>query len=352
MEKVLKEFFYKLVKAPSPSGFEQPAQIIYREFVKKYSDEVKTDVHGNVIALKEGKGKYKMMVSGHADEIGLMVNYINEKGFVYFSPIGGVDATLLPGFKVDIHTSNGTIRGIIGKKAIHMMDREERKKAPEMKNLWIDIGASDKEEAEKMVSIGDPITYQAGIDELPNDIVVTKATDNKSGVFLAGALLYYLKDTDIALNLYCVSSVQEEIGLRGARTSAFGINPDIGLAFDVTISTDHPDTDKKKYGDVSLNRGPVIARGANINPKVFELLIEAAKDNKLDYQVSGAPRGTGTDANAIQVTRSGVATGLISFPNRYMHTPVEMVSLKDLNNAIRLAGEFTKKINNDIDFTP
>ncbi|MBA7604384.1 putative aminopeptidase YsdC [subsurface metagenome] len=352
MDRDLKEFFNALVMAPSPSGFEQPAQEVYRNFVKDYADEVRTDVHGNVIALKKGKGKYKMMVSGHADEVGLMVNYIDDEGYIYFSTIGGIDFSLLPGLKVDIHSKDGVIKGVIGRKAIHMMEKDERDKPVKSEDLWIDIGAKDKKEAFKMVSIGDPITYEAGVVELPNNLVVTKATDNKAGVFASGALLKYLTDTEISVNLYCVSSVQEEVGLRGARTSAYGINPDIGLAFDVTTATDHPKTDKKKYGEIFLNKGPVISRGANINPIIYDLIIGAAKENKIDYQISGEPRGTGTDANIMQLTRSGVATGLISFPNRYMHSPVEIISLKDLENAIKLGGEFIKKIDDGVDFTP
>jgi len=352
MDKDLKEFFKKLVEAPSPSGFEQPAQEVYRNFVGDFADEVRTDVHGNVTAFKKGKGKYKMMVSGHADEVGFMVKYIDDEGYIYFSTIDGIDFSLLPGLKVDIHSKDAVIRGVIGRKAIHMMERNERDKPVKREDLWIDIGAKDKKEAEKMVSIGDPITYQAGVEELPNDLVLTKATDNKAGVFAIGALLKYLRDTEISVNLYCVSSVQEELGSRGARTSAYGINPDIGLAFDVTTATDHPKTDKKKYGDIALNKGPVISRGANINPIIFNLLIETAKENNINYQISGDPRGTGTDANIMQLTRSGVATGLVSFPNRYMHTPVEIVSYRDLENAIKLGYEFIKKLNDSIDFTP
>ncbi len=352
MDKELKIFFRELVEAPSPSGFEEPAQEVYRKFVKKYSDEVKTDVHGNVIALRKGKGKLKLMVSGHADEIGFMVNFIDSDGFIYFRPIGGVDPSVLSGLKVDIYTSKGKVRGVIGRKAIHMMEKEEKSKTPKLKDLWIDIGAKDKKQAESIVSVGDPITFQLGMEEMRNDLVLTKATDNKAGVFATGALLKYLEKEKISVNLFCVSSVQEELGLRGARTSAFGIAPDLGLAFDVTIATDHPTTEKKKYGDISLNKGPVIARGANINSVVFDMLIETGKKNNIDYQIEAAPRATGTDANAMQLNRSGVATGLISFPNRYMHTPIEIVSLADIENAVKLAGEFVKKLNDKIDFTP
>jgi putative aminopeptidase FrvX len=352
MDKELKKFFYELVEAPSPSGFEEPAQEVYRKFAKKYSDEIKTDVHGNVVAFRKGKGKLKMMISGHSDEIGFMVGFIDNEGFIYFRPIGGVDPSLLPGLKVDIYTGKGKVRGVIGRKAIHMMEKEEMEKVTQLKDLWIDIGAKDKKQAESIVSVGDPITFQLGVEELQNDLVLTKATDNKAGVFAAGALLKYLKDEDIPVNLFCVSSVQEELGLRGARTSAFGIAPDIGMAFDVTLATDYPTTDKKKFGDISLNKGPVIARGANINPVIFKMLVETAKKSKIDYQIEAAPRATGTDANVMQLTRSGVATGLISFPNRYMHTPVEIVSLADIEKAVKLAGEFVKKLNDKVDFTP
>jgi putative aminopeptidase FrvX len=352
MDKELKEFFRELVEAPSPSGFEEPAQEVYRKFVKKYADEVKTDVHGNVIAFRKGKGNLKLMISGHADEIGFMVNYIDNEGFIYFRPIGGVDPSLLPGLKVDIYTKKGKIRGVIGRKAIHMMEKEEKNKDLKIKDLWVDIGAKDKKQAENVTSVGDPITFQLGMEELQNNLVITKATDNKAGVFAAGALLKYLEKEKIDVNLFCVSSVQEELGLRGARTSAFGIAPDLGLAFDVTTSTDHPTTDKKKYGDISLNKGPVIAKGANINPVIFNMLLGVAKKKKIAYQIEAAPRATGTDANIIQLTRSGVATGLISFPNRYMHTPIEIVSLKDIENAVKLAEEFTKTLNDKIDFTP
>ena len=352
MDNELRNFFRDLVEAPSPSGFEEPAQEVYRKFVKKYSDEVKTDIHGNVIAFRKGSGKLKMMVSGHADEVGFMVSFIDSDGFVYFRPIGGIDTSLLPGLKVDIYTSKGKVRGVIGRKAIHMMEKDEKGKTPKLKDLWIDIGAKDKKQAESIVSVGDPITFQLGVEELKNNLVLTKATDNKAGVFAAGALLKYLRKKKVSVNLYCVSSVQEELGLRGAITSAFDIDPDLGLAFDVTTATDHPTTEKKTYGDICLNKGPVISKGANINPVIYKMLVETAKKNKIDYQIEAAPRATGTDANAMQLTRGGVATGLISFPNRYMHTPIEIVSLTDIENAVRLAGEFIKKLDDEINFIP
>ena len=354
MKKKLKNFFKDLVEAPGPSGFEQPAQEVYRNFVKELipQKDIKTDLHGNVIALKKGKGKIRLMFSGHADEVGLMVTYINEEGFVYFKPIGGVDAGILPGQRVNIYHEGKIVRGVIGKKAIHMMSSDERGKAPKMENLWIDIGATDEKEAEKKIAVGDPITYSPGMEELNGDVITTKSTDNRAGVFVAAAVLYHLKDKEIDANIYSVSSVQEELGLRGARTSAFGVDPHVGVAVDVTFTTDHPSTEKKKIGDIKLGKGPVVSIGANINPKVLELLKKAAKNKKIDIQLEAAPRATGTDANAIQITRSGVAAGLVSIPNRYMHTPNEIISLKDLDNTAKLLAEFAQLINDDTDFIP
>ncbi len=352
MDREAKKFFKSLVESPSPSGFEQPAQEVYRNFVKDYADEVKTDVHGNVIALKKGTGKLKVMIVGHSDEIGLMVNYIDDRGFIHFLPIGGVDTGLLPGLRVNIYHGKKMYRGVIGKKPIHLLKPEERSKAAKISDLWIDFGAKDKKDAEKKVSVGDPITFSPGMEMLSRNLVTTKATDNKAGVFIAGYLLKELADEKIVPNLYSVSSVQEEIGLRGATTSAYGINPDVGIAIDVTHATDYPGMSKELLGDIALGKGPVISIGANINPKVFELLKKAADDNKIDYQIEAAPRGTGTDANVIQTTRSGVAAGLISIPNRYMHTPNEIISLKDLEDSVKLLKEFLKLINDDTDFIP
>ncbi|MBT4576533.1 MAG: M42 family metallopeptidase [Candidatus Cloacimonetes bacterium] len=347
-----KKFFKDLVMAPSPSGFEQPAQEVYRNFVKEYADDIKTDVHGNVIALKKGTGKLRFMVSGHADEIGLMVNYIDNDGFIRFTSIGGVDATLLPGLRVNVYHNKKVVRGIIGRKPIHLMSPEDRKSTPKMSDLWIDIGAKDKKAAEKRVCVGDHATFSPGLETLSGSIITTKATDNKAGVYIAGLLLKELSGEKIAANVYSVSSVQEEVGLRGARTSAFGIDPHVGIAIDVTHATDYPGMNKNQLGDVALEKGPTIAVGANINPKVFELLKKAGDNAKVTYQIEAAPRGTGTDANAIQVNRSGVAAGLISIPNRYMHTPNEVISFKDLDGAVKLLSEFARLIDDNTDFIP
>jgi len=352
VEKELKQFFKDLVQAPSPSGFEQPAQEVFRNYVKDKADEYKTDVHGNVIALKKGTGKLRLMIVGHADEIGLMVKFIDDNGFIRFAAIGGVDASILPALKVKIYHGKKVYRGVIGKKPIHLLKPEERGKAAKMEDLWIDFGAKDKKDAEKKVSVGDHITFDIGVEMLNRDYVTTKATDNKAGVFIAGAVLNELAGEKTAANIYAVSSVQEEVGLRGARTSAYGIDPHVGRAIDVTHATDYPFMNKHIMGDVKLGAGPVIAIGANINPKVFELLKAAADKAGVKYQIEAAPRGTGTDANAIQVTRSGVAAGLVSIPNRYMHTPIEVVSFKDLEGSVKTLAEFARAIDDNTDFIP
>ncbi|MBC8386045.1 MAG: M42 family metallopeptidase [Candidatus Cloacimonetes bacterium] len=352
MDKSSKKFLHDLVKAPSPSGFEQPAQEVYRKFITEYADDVRTDVHGNVIALKKGTGKLRFMVVGHADEIGLMIKYIDDKGYIRFTMIGGVDASLLPGLRVNIYNERKMIRGIIGRKPIHLLKPEERKSTPKIEDIWIDIGAKNKKEAEKLVSVGDHITFSPIIDELPQNLFVSKATDNKAGVYIAGELLKELANEEVSPNIYSVSSVQEEIGLRGAKTSAFGIDPQVGIAIDVTHATDYPGMDKNILGDVRMNGGPVVAVGANINPKVFELLKKAGTKGKIKFQIEAAPRGTGTDANAIQTTRSGVAAGLISIPNRYMHTPNEIISYKDLDGAVKLLAQFVRLIDDNTDFIP
>ncbi len=352
MDKLMKKFFEKLVEAPSPSGFEQPAQTIYRKFIGQYADEVKTDVHGNVIAIKKGKGELRLMIVGHADEIGLMVNYIDDKGFVRFTPIGGVDVALLPGSRVNIYHDGELVRGVIGRKAIHLLKPEERKEAPKLENLWIDIGATSREEAEKRVGIGDPITFSPGLECLQGDIITSKATDNKAGVFVVAAVMKELSKEELACNLYSVAAVQEEVGLRGAKTSAYGIDPHVGIAIDVTHATDFPGMDKNTLGDIRLGKGPVISVGCNINPAVFSLLKKAGDNAKVPYQIEAAPRGTGTDANAIQVTRAGVAAGLISIPNRYMHTQNEVIHLGDLVGAAKLLAEFVRLINDQTNFIP
>jgi endoglucanase len=232
------------------------------------------------------------------------------------------------------------------------MTPEDRKKSPEIQDLWIDIGVKNRKEAEALVRVGDPITYVEAFETLRGDLAVSRAFDDKAGSFAVGEVLRLLEGKSFSAAVFAVSTVQEEVGLRGAHTSAYGVDPKVGIAVDVTHATDHPDMDRRRVGDVKLGGGPVIARGPNISPVVERMLIQAAEEEGIPYQLEGAPGGTGTDANAIQLTRAGVATGLVSIPLRYMHTAVETLSLEDLANVSRLLAAFIMRVNADTDFTP
>lgn len=345
-------FLQALIAAPSPSGYEQPAQKVWREYAKTFADGVEGDIHGNSIAVRHPEGAPKIMFAGHCDELGFLVSYINDKGFVYFQTVGGHDKSIIPGRRVIVHSKKGPVFGVTGKKAIHMMTEEERKKVPEIENLWIDIGVSGEAEAKALVAVGDPVTYDTGFQKINDKIVTSRGFDDKAGAFAVVEALRLLQEEKIAAAVYSVATVQEEIGLRGARTSAFGIDPVVGVAVDVTHATDHPEVDLRKEGDIKLGGGPVITRGANANPKVVELLLEAARAEKIPCQVDATAGGTPTDANMIQVSRSGVAAGLVSIPLRYMHTPSEIVSLEDVENTARLLAAFARRVTPDLDFRP
>ena len=351
MDAQTKTFLTEIVNAVSPTGYETGAQEVYKRHMKGYADEIRGDSHGNTIAILNPGGSPRIMLAGHCDELGFQIHYVDDDGYLYFLPLGGHDQGIVPGRRVTIHTTAGPVPGVIGKKPIHVMSPEERKKASEIKKLWIDIGASSKERALELVQIGDPVTYNEEFAELDNGLAVARGFDDKIGVFTVGHALQLLKKTPPAAAVYAVSTVQEEIGLRGAQTAAFGIDPTVGIAVDVTFATDHPSIEKKEIGEVKIGGGPVIARGPNISPRVFERLVTAAKEEDIPYQVAAVNRGTGTDANAIQLTRASVATGLVSVPNRYMHTPAELVSLEDAENVAKLLAAFIRRVSPDDDWT-
>jgi endoglucanase len=376
MRKESLEFLKALVEAPSPAGFEQPAQALVREWMARYADEVRTDVMGNVIGALNPGGRPRVMLAGHVDEIGFMIRYISEEGFLHFAPIGGVDAQLAPGHRVVVHSRRGPARGVIGKKAIHMMDQEERKKVLQFHQQWIDIGAHGRKDAEKRVAIGDPVTVEVGFQHLDKDIVAGRSFDNKSGAFVVCEALRLLSrstssepalspSTSLRVNsakgqarrkldaaVYAVTTVQEELGRRGAVTSAFGIEPDVGVAVDVDHATDFPDAEKKKIGDRKLCAGPVLHRGAHLNPVLTDLLFKVAHDSKIPYQLCGNPSDTGTDATVMQLSRAGVATTLLSVPLRYMHTPVEVISLSDADHAAKLLAALVAALKPGMSFIP
>jgi endoglucanase len=334
------DFLKALLETPSPSGYEQPAAKLWRDYVKDSVDEIIPDVHGNSIAVLNPKADFKFMLAGHIDEIGLMITHVDDKGYIYTAQIGGMDPALLVGQRVSIITEKGPILGVIGRKAIHQMQADERKKGVEMENIWIDIGAENKKAALKRVQIGDPIVIDVQCRMLDDDKVVSRATDDKAGAFVVAEVMKALSKKKLNICVMGVATVQEEVGLRGAITSAYRVHPQAGIAIDVTFASDHPDTDPKKLGEVKLGKGPVLHRGPNINPVMERELFKIAKSKKIAYQLTAEPRPTGTDANAIQLNRGGAATSLVSIPNRYMHTPVEVISIKDLDNTVKLIVEF------------
>jgi len=349
-----KEFLVRFLSTISPSGFEEEAARVWSEEAKAFAERTWRDLHGNAFAVVNEKGSPRVMLAGHMDEIGLMVSHVDDKGYLYLRPIGGWDAQILPGQRVWIRTKNGRVLGVVGRKPIHLLEDEERKKAVRVEDVWVDIGAKNKEEALKKVSIGDPVVLAWDPAFLNDDLLVARGIDDRIGAYVVLEALRLLKDLRPKAAVFAVATVQEELGLRGARTSAFGLDPKVGIAVDVCHATDHPGTesDKKKLGDLKVGGGPVIARGANINPKLFELLVRVAEEEKIPYQIEPAPAATGTDANAIQITRAGVATALIAIPNRYMHSPCEIVSLADLQNAAKLIAHAVVRLSDDTDLIP
>jgi endoglucanase len=346
------EFLKQLVSTASPAGFEQEVQKVCKQYVAPYVDEVYKDVHGNQYAVKNPDGQLRVMLAGHVDEIGLMVNNIDDKGFLSFVGIGGVDPAVLAGQRVVVHGAKGPVPGVVGRTAIHLTDPEDRGKALKMHQMWIDIGAKNKKDAGKVVAVGDPITTDAGFQALRDDKVVARGFDDRIGAFVIVEAVRLLQKRPIDCAVYCVTTVAEEIGLRGATTSSYGCNPHVGIAVDVGHATDYPSADLKRHGDGKIGAGPILARGPNINPVVGRQLVDVAKAKKIPYQVGAEPRGTGTDANAIQLSRGGVATGLISIPNRYMHSPVELTSLTDAENASKLVAEWLCTLRSDMSFIP
>ena len=354
MTKQTRQFLADLINSVSPSGYEAPAAKVWKAEADAFAARVWTDTHGNSHAIVNPGGKPRVMLAGHYDEIGFQVSYIDEQGFVWMQALGGWDPQIAQGQRVQIMTKKGIVRGVVGKMAIHMQTPEERKKVSEIRDLWIDIGAKDKKDAEKMVEIGDPLVVAYGFEEMANGLAAGRAFDNRAGAFVVLEAARQLPKIQPAAEIHAVATVQEEIGLRGATTAAYGIDPDIGIAVDVTFATDHPKMEeaRKRENLIELGRGPVLTRGPNINAKLFDLIVKTAKAEKIPYQVNAEPRGTGTDANAIQLNRAGVVSALISIPLRYMHSPCEIISLKDLEQGAKLLAKTVEAITPRTNFVP
>jgi endoglucanase len=352
MQETSLTFLKSLLQTPSPSGFERPIQDVVRAWAKPYAHEIRTDRHGNVVAVLHPNGNPRIMLAGHCDQIALMVQHIDDNGYLYVQPIGGWDIQILLGQNLTVWTREGPLAGVVSRKAPHLLTNDERNKVPQFQDIWIDIGANDRKDAEALVTPGDPVTFDLGIREMRNGLVTAPGLDDKVGVWTVMEALRLLHGQPLQASIYFVSTVQEEIGLRGATTSAYGIHPTVGVAVDVCHATDTPGNDKKLVGDTRLGNGPVVFRGPNINPHVFDRLAEAARQREIPVQVRGVPRATGTDANAMQLSREGVATGLVGIPNRYMHSPVEVVSLEDLDRAARLLAEFCTRVTTQQEWIP
>ncbi|MCS7165755.1 MAG: M42 family metallopeptidase [Candidatus Calescibacterium sp.] len=346
---ISKDFLLRLLGEVGPSGFENDPSKVWKDYVSQFAWNVFTDFHGNSFAEINKGGELRFLLSGHIDEIGLMVSQITEDGFIRFVPIGGWDTQILQGQRVWIKsTKTGKlIPGGIGKKPIHLLkDESERNKVPKIEDLWIDIGANSKAEVEEVISIGDPIVLAHTPVEIMNGNIMSRAIDNRVGAFTVAEALRMCKELGVKSNVVSVATVQEEIGLRGAYTSAYRVNPHIGIAVDVTFVSDDPGTkdSAKTIGEVKVSKGPVITRGPNINQKIFNIHLEVAKKYNIPYQIQPYPRGTGTDANIIQLTREGPVTSLISIPTRYLHTPIEICNLSDLDNAVKIIAYTIKEI--------
>ncbi len=352
MQKDRQAFLEELMGVWCPSGHEEKAQEVIRRRVQNVAEVVRTDVHGNVMAGINVDAPLRVMFAGHVDEIGLMITHIDENGYCYFQPIGGFDLNVLTGQRVIVHGRKGDTPGVIGRLPIHLLTDEQRKSAPKYEDLFIDIGASDDKEARKHVRVSDPVTIDAEMKYLLNDLACARAFDDRIGAFVVTEAMLQVARKKLKVALWSVSTVQEELGLRGARTAAFEIDPHVGIAVDVGFSGDYPGVEKKKVGAAKVGKGPMVGRGPNINVVVGDVLEAVAEAHKIPVQIQAEPRATGTDANVIQINRAGVAAGLVSIPNRYMHSPNEVISLKDVDNAIDLLAEFVLALKPDDTFIP
>lgn len=340
------QFLVDLLNARSPSGYETEAQAVVDQYVGPDADSYRKDALGNRIAsINSGHGP-TLMMTGHMDELGLIITYIDDQGFLYFDTVGGIDLTTISGRRVSIMTRNGIVKGVTGRRAIHLLNQEERKKLPEKHNLWIDIGAKDKEDARKQIEIGDVAVYDQAFDRLSGSLGIARAFDNKSGCYVVCEVLRRLsKDREgLAAEVVSVATSQEEIGCRGARAVAGGIKADFAIAVDVGHATDHPECDNRRFGENKLGGGPIITRGANASPVMVNRLLDIAKAEQIPYQIEADPRPTSTDGRELQMAPGGLATAVVSIPLRYMHTPSEIVDLQDIENTVRLLVAYAKSL--------
>ena len=348
-------FLERLLDAAGPSGFETRPARVWRGEAETFAEDVRVDVSGNSYATVNPSGTPRVMLAGHIDEIGLQVTHIDEKGFLYVDEIGGWDPQVLVGQRVTLLGRNGDVPGVIGKKAIHLMSPEDREKASKTKNLWVDVGVSSAEEAAALgLRVGDPMVLDQKMVRLAGDRIASRAIDDRIGAYVVLEAARLLAKDPGQASVTAVATAQEEIGYSGggARTSAYALEPHVALVVDVTFSTDVPDVEKKELGDHKIGGGPVLSRGSAAHDKVFQMLADVADEEGIPYTVQASPKYTRTDADGIFLTRGGVPTGLVSVPNRYMHSPNEVVSIADLHNTARLLAAFIRRLTPETDFTP
>jgi len=345
-------FLKRLLDTPGPSGFESAPARLWRDEARAFA-EVSNDVAGNSLAVVNPNGAPTIMLAGHIDEIGLIITYIDDDGYCYIAGIGGWDPQVLVGQRIRIMGRNGDVFGVIGKKPIHVIKAEDRKKASQMTHLWIDVGATSRENAEERVSVGDAGVIDSRTIDFPNGRIVSRSIDDRIGAFIVLEGLRRYAEQPGAARVVAVATTQEEIAHHGggARVSATRIGPQMALVVDVTHATDYPTAEKKEQGDHRIGGGPVLTRGSIISPVVFTLLRDAATRLAIPYTVHAAGGESWTDADAIHVAREGIATGLLSIPNRYMHSPNELVSLEDLDRAAALIAETCRAVTAETDFT-
>ena len=342
----------ELLETPGTSGFEQRVQDVVRKFVTPIADSVTTDVHGNVLAVINPQGTKTILLDAHCDQIGLIVRHIDGQGFLRVNAIGGWDTQILLGQRMLVHTANGAIPGVIARKPIHLLDPDERKSAPKLKELWIDIGSASESESRALVRIGDWATPEPCLRELLNGRLSSPALDDRAGLWVVLNAFRRAAEVGPSVRVCVLSAVQEEIGLRGATTGAFSAAPDVAIAVDVTHATDCPGIDQNEFGRIELGRGPVVVRGPNANPRVVELLLEQATAKAIPVQINALGAPASNDAATLQLTRGGVATGLVTIPNRYMHSPVELVARSDLEQAAELLAAFCLAVKPETSFIP
>ena len=347
-------FLKSLLDTPGPSSFESAPARVWRAEAEKFADSVHADVSGNSYAALNPEGAPRLMFAGHIDEIGIMVTHIDDEGYLSFDTIGGWDHQVFVGQRVILLGRKGQVTGVVGKRAIHLMEKEDREKVSKVEDLWIDVGAASRSEAEGRIRIGDPGVLAAGVLEFPNGRLVSRCIDNRIGAFVVLEAVRLLAADRPRASVTAVATTREEIAASGggARSSAHQLEPDVAIVIDVTHATDYPGIEKRKHGDYRLGGGPALARGASVSEVVFEMLADTAVAEKIPFTIEAASRDTHTDAEAIFNAHRGVATALVSVPNRYMHSPNEMVALEDLDRTARLLAAFAGRLTSDTDFVP